>query len=55
VNLIRAATDLITRDAILIPLYEIGSQRVEAPYVVADFGHRGYPAFSSLETAWLNK
>jgi peptide/nickel transport system substrate-binding protein len=55
VNLIRAATDLITRDAILIPLYEIGSQRVDAPYVVADFGHRGYPAFSSLETAWLNK
>jgi peptide/nickel transport system substrate-binding protein len=55
VNLIRATTDVLTKNALLIPLYEIGGGRVEQPYVVADFGHRGIPAFSSLETAWLNK
>ena len=55
VNLIRATTDVLTKNALLIPLYEIGGGRVEQPYVVADFGHRGLPAFSSLETAWLNK
>ena len=55
VSLIRATTDVLTKNALLIPLYEIGGGRVEQPYVVADFGHRGIPAFSSLETAWLNK
>jgi ABC-type transport system substrate-binding protein len=55
VSLVRATTDLLTKNALLIPIYEIGGGRVEQPYVVADFGHRGLPAFSSLETAWLNK
>jgi len=55
VSLIRATTDIITKNALLIPLWEAGSGRVEAPYVVAEYGHRGLPAFSSLETAWLNK
>jgi ABC-type transport system substrate-binding protein len=54
VNLIRATTDVLTKNALLIPVWEIGSARVEQPYVVADFGHRGL-LFSSLETAWLNK
>ena len=54
VSLIRAATDTISKNAILIPLYEIGSGRVDAPNAVVDFGHRGLP-FYSLETAWLNK
>jgi ABC-type transport system substrate-binding protein len=54
VSLIRAATDTISKNALLIPLYEIGSGRVDAPNVVAEFGRRGLP-FYSLETAWLNK
>ncbi len=55
ISLIRATTDVLTKNALLIPLYEIGGGRVEQPYVVADFGHRGLRALSSLETAWLNK
>jgi ABC-type transport system substrate-binding protein len=55
VSLIRAATDILTKNALLIPLWSIGGGRVEQPYVIADFGTRGLPAFSSLETAWLNK
>jgi peptide/nickel transport system substrate-binding protein len=55
VSLIRATTDILTKNALLIPLYEIGSGRVEQPYVVAAYGTRGFPAFSSLETTWLNK
>jgi len=54
VNLIRAATDVLTKNALLIPLYESGYGRAEAPYVVADFGLQGLSR-SSLETAWLNK
>jgi peptide/nickel transport system substrate-binding protein len=54
VSLVRATTDILGKNALLIPLYEIGSGRAEQPYVVADFGHRGFPV-SSLETAWLNK
>jgi ABC-type transport system substrate-binding protein len=55
VSLVRAITDVLTKNALLIPVYELGGARVEQPYVVADFGHRGIPAFSSLQTAWLNK
>jgi ABC-type transport system substrate-binding protein len=54
VDLTRAATDVLTKNALVIPVYELGSGRVEQSYVVADFGHRGLP-LSSLETAWLNK
>jgi ABC-type transport system substrate-binding protein len=53
-SLIRATTDIITKNALLIPLWEAGSGRVEQPYVVADFNTRGLP-LSSLQTAWLNK
>jgi hypothetical protein len=55
VSLIRATTDILYKNALLIPLYEIGSGRAEQPYVIADFGHRGMPGNSSFETAWLNK
>jgi ABC-type transport system substrate-binding protein len=55
VSLIRATTDVLTKNALLIPLYEIGSGRVEQSYVVAEYGTRGFPAFSSLETTWMNK
>jgi len=55
VSLIRATTDILAKNALLIPLWSIGGGRVEQPYVIADFGTRGLPAFSSLETAWLNK
>jgi ABC-type oligopeptide transport system substrate-binding subunit len=54
VDLVRAATDVLTQNALLIPLYETGYGRAEAPYVVADFGHRGLTQ-DSLETSWLNK
>jgi peptide/nickel transport system substrate-binding protein len=53
-SLVRAATDIISQNALIIPVYEKGGARAEKPYVVADFGHRGL-MFSSLETAWLNK
>ena len=53
-SLVRAATDVLTKNALLIPLYETGYGRAEASYVVADFGHRGLSQ-DSLETAWLNK
>ena len=55
VSLIRAATDSMSKNAVLIPLYEIGSGRAEAPYVVADYGTRGLGAFYDIQTAWLNK
>jgi ABC-type transport system substrate-binding protein len=54
-SLIRAATDILSKDALLIPLYEIGSGRAEQPYVVAEYGTRGLGAFYSIEKAWLNK
>lgn len=55
VSLIRAATDVLTKNALLIPVWEIGSGRVEQQYVVADYGHRGLPIFYNIERAWLNK
>ena len=41
VSLVRATTDVLTKNALLIPLYETGYGRAEPPYVVAEFGHRG--------------
>jgi ABC-type transport system substrate-binding protein len=55
VSLIRATTDILSKNALLIPVWEVGGGRVEQPYVIAEFGTRGLPAFSSLEKAWLNK
>ena len=54
VSLVRATTDILTKNALLIPLYETGYGRAEAPYVVAEFGKRGLSQ-DSLERAWLNK
>ena len=54
-SLIRATTDVLTKDALLIPLYEIGMSRAEQPYVIAEFGTRGLTPFYGFETAWLNK
>ena len=45
----------LSKNALLIPLYEIGSGRAEQPYVVADYGTRGLGAFYDIQTAWLNK
>jgi hypothetical protein len=39
----------------MIPIYEVGTSRVDQAYVVCDWGNRGIPAAFSLETAWLNK
>jgi peptide/nickel transport system substrate-binding protein len=55
VSLIRAAIDTLSKDALMIPLYEIGSGRAEQSYVVADYGTRGLGAFYDIQTAWLNK
>jgi ABC-type transport system substrate-binding protein len=54
VSLIRATTDILTKDALLIPLYEIGFGRAEQSYVVADFGSSALSR-NSFESAWLNK
>jgi ABC-type transport system substrate-binding protein len=54
-SLVRAATDVLTKNALLIPVYELGSARVEQPYVVAESGSRGLTVEPPLETAWLNK
>ena len=54
-KLISAVTDVMTKNALVIPIWEIGGARVEAPYVVAQYGTRGLPAYSSLETAYLTK
>ena len=54
VSLVRAATDVLTKSALLIPVYETGYGRADAPYVVAEFGKRGLVQ-DSLERAWLNK
>jgi ABC-type transport system substrate-binding protein len=55
VGLVRAATDLITKYALAIPVVEAGLGRAEYKYVVADFGQRGTPRFYSWERIWLNK
>jgi ABC-type transport system substrate-binding protein len=54
-KLARAVTDLMTQDALFIPVYEIGAGRADRPYVVADPGQEGLPPFESYEDWWLNK
>jgi ABC-type transport system substrate-binding protein len=51
--LVQAASDILTKDALMIPLYGVGSGRVDAKYVHADFGTRGLPLFN-LESAWMS-
>jgi peptide/nickel transport system substrate-binding protein len=55
VELIRKVTDMATRDALFIPVSEIGSATAIRTYVVANFGERSTPTFWNIEEAWLNK
>jgi hypothetical protein len=41
VKLVRNVTNMITRDASIIPVYEGGEGRVRQSYVVADYNQRG--------------
>jgi ABC-type transport system substrate-binding protein len=47
-KLARAVTDLITKEALVIPACEIGMGRGDRPYVFADFSHK-------YEDWWMNK
>ena len=55
VNLIRAVTNIITRDASLIPICEGGTGLASQKYAVAGFNERAFAAFYNSETFWLNK
>jgi hypothetical protein len=53
---IRAITDMITKDALIIPIHEGGGLgRVDAPYFTAGYGERGHVLLWNAEDAWLNK
>ena len=55
VQLVRTVTDMITRDALLIPVYESGIGKATRSYVVARFNERNFIPFWNSEDAWLNK
>ena len=55
INKIRAVTDIITRDALLIPICESGSGRADRPYVVAGIAERASMSFYNSEDFWMNK
>jgi ABC-type transport system substrate-binding protein len=55
IELIRAVTNIMTGDALLIPLCEAGICRAQQPYVVAGYGERGHTALWNSEDAWLNR
>lgn len=56
IELARAVTDIISKDASIIPLYEIAPGNASWPYVMdIGFGERGGHAFLNYESAWLDK
>lgn len=55
VDLIRTAANILIKNALVIPVWEIGSGLTSQKYVTADFGRRGLPVFYSVEKVWLNK
>lgn len=55
VKLVRAVTDMMTKNALLIPIYVDTQSKVKAPYVMTDFNTRGYLYYWDTEGAWLNK
>ena len=55
VRLIREVTDIISKEASLIPIIEGGGGRADRPYVIAGDHERGTPALWNPEEAWLNK
>jgi ABC-type transport system substrate-binding protein len=54
-KLTRAVTDMMTKDALVIPVYESGMGRATQPYVVSDYYARGSTVFWNTQDAWLNK
>lgn len=54
-NLIRAASDILTDGALIIPLYETGNGMGWQPKVEVDFGHRGQAVYYDVESIWLDK
>jgi peptide/nickel transport system substrate-binding protein len=56
VNLVRAVTDIMSRDALLIPVTEGGAGTAIRPYVMdAGILERGSSITWNAESAWLNK
>jgi peptide/nickel transport system substrate-binding protein len=55
IELIRACTDIITKDALIIPVHEDGAGIAHYPYVVTSFNERGTQGFWNSEDAWLAK
>jgi peptide/nickel transport system substrate-binding protein len=54
-NLVRIATNMITKDALLIPINEGGAAWATQPYGNAHLLERGDVPIWDTETAWLNK
>lgn len=52
---IRAATDIITRDALLIPVKQSPTCQGAWTYAHVDYEKRGGPGMWNTETAWINK
>jgi ABC-type transport system substrate-binding protein len=55
IKLIRAVTDMMTKDALLIPVDSIGGGRVQRPYVMVGYNERGSFKYWNTEDAWLKK
>jgi len=52
---VRAVTDKLSQEAALIPINELGTGLVTAPYVVAGFNERGNDIYFNTQNFWLNK
>jgi ABC-type transport system substrate-binding protein len=53
--LVQAATDILTKDALVIPVWDLGGGRVQAKYVqTPQWKTRGLPTIIGLETAWMS-
>jgi ABC-type transport system substrate-binding protein len=52
---VRAVTDMITKDALLIPISELGTGLATQPYVVAGYNERGTLTDWNTQDFWLNK
>ena len=55
INLIRAVTNNITENALLIPICESGTGFAMRSYLKATFNERGFTSFWNTENFWLNK
>jgi ABC-type transport system substrate-binding protein len=55
IQLIRAVTDIITRDASIIPVTELGSVGTKKPYVMLERDQRAFMSFGKPEEVWMNK